>query len=117
MTYFIVPIILIIIILWIIYIAIKEAPPIIIGGIILVLPFFAYLDLVTYKTIENQKVENYSVLCDNHVCIIRVNETNITFETKKNYDLIQSGNFTIVKDLDMDIFGNTNSVQYRLISN
>lgn len=111
--YWIIPIILITLTIVLIVIAIKEIPPIAILTLITVLPFFAYLDIANYKEVTDIPVEDFSTLCDDNVCILRVeNKRNITFDKKINYDLIKSGKFKVYKTEQFDIFGNIDNIHY-----
>ena len=111
--YWIIPIILIVLTIFLIVIAIKEAPPIAVFTLILMIPFFAYLDFANYKEVTDIPVEDFSTLCDDNVCILRVENTrNITFDKKINYDLIKSGKFKVYKTELLDIWGNVDNIRY-----
>ena len=114
MTYFIIPSLLIIGIILLIIIAIKEVPPLGVMAFVLTLVVFVYLDFNTYKT-ETYQTNNFSTLCDDNVCILRIDGNNITFEKKIDYDLIKSNGFTLEVIEYINIFGNTINNDYKII--
>jgi Ca2+/Na+ antiporter len=111
--YWIIPILLIALTIVIIVIAIKEIPPIATLILITVLLFFVYLDVAKYKEVTDITVEDFSTLCDDNVCILRLeNKRNITFDKKIDYDLIKSGKFNLYKTEVFDIWGNVDNIHY-----
>ena len=113
MIYFIVPVLLLALIILLIYIAIKEIPQVLLFALILILPLALYLSKKSYESKVYETI-NYSILCDDYVCILRIDDKNLTFKSKKNYDLIKSNNFVVEVEEYFGIFGNSISKDYQI---
>jgi len=113
MTYFIIPTLLLAIIGFLLYIAIKEVPQVFLFAIMFMLPLALYLSEKSYES-KVYETTDYSILCDEYVCIIRIDDGNLTFKSKKNYDLIKSNNFVVEVEQYFGIFGNEISKDYQI---
>ena len=113
MIYFIVPVLLLALIILLIYIAIKEIPQLLLFALVLILPLALYLSEKSYES-KVYETTDYSILCDEYVCILRIDDKNLTFKSKKNYDLIKSNNFVLEVEQYLGIFGNELSKDYQI---
>lgn len=104
--YWILPTILVVCLIIAIFIAIIEYPPAFMFVIISSFLLLGYFDLVGYKEVNNIPIKNYTMLCNDDVCIVRIdNKQNLTIETKRLYDQIKSGNFKVYRTNTYTIFG------------
>lgn len=113
MTYFIVPILILVFIGFLLYIAIKEIPQLSLFAIVLILPLALYLSEKSYES-KVYETTDYSILCDEYVCILRIDDRNITYKYKKDYDLIKSNKFVVEVEEYFGIFGNPISKDYQI---
>ena len=113
--YFIIPLLLILGIFILTWFAIKNLPPLITLNITLLLLLGAYLDFKTYTT-QTHITNDFKTMCDENVCIIRIDNKNLTFEKKIDYDKIKNKDFSLEVEVFYDIFGNVNNKEYKLIN-
>lgn len=78
-----------------------------------------YLHIVNAENSEGEPVlvdkDTYSILCDDVVCIIRTPDgENLEFDTKRDYDIIESGQFDLVKISHLNMLGDEIDTTYKI---